>query len=136
MEKNKELSREIKERNGYQMGMCFKNAAMSVVEIPEAKYVEGQFVLIDSDVGKNLYIPITHGWIETKEGEVIDPTLPDDEGVYVKARDWSHEELLDELEKDNVLPIMSYREKDYIKAEVEALSIASNGRLKLRERSK
>lgn len=55
---------------------CYLNAFRVIQNVPEyadADYVEGM-ALFD-------FFPIEHGWVE-KDGVVIDPTLPLDQGVY------------------------------------------------------
>jgi hypothetical protein len=55
---------------------CYLNAFRVIQEVPEyanADYVEGMAVLGG--------LPVEHGWVE-KDGIIIDPTLPDNDGVY------------------------------------------------------
>ena len=55
---------------------CYYNAFHVVMNLPEyanADYVEGMAVFGG--------LPIEHGWVE-KDGVIVDPTLPDRDGVY------------------------------------------------------
>jgi hypothetical protein len=66
-------------------GMCWRNATNVVYRIPEyslATYVEG--IVIHSD--RPTY-PQEHGWVE-REGEIVDPTLPDMDLIYFPALNW------------------------------------------------
>jgi hypothetical protein len=55
---------------------CYYSAFRVIQEVPEyanADYVEGIAILG--------YLPMEHGWVE-KDGVIVDPILPLDQGVY------------------------------------------------------
>ena len=69
---------------------CYLNAFRVVQNVPEyakANYVEGMAVLGG--------LPIEHGWVE-KDGVIIDPTLPEDQGEYFPGLRFSGENGLAE----------------------------------------
>jgi hypothetical protein len=69
-------SKRVRKIVGVKAKQCYLNAFRVIQHVPEyadADYVEGMAVLGG--------LPIEHGWVE-KDGIVIDPTLPDDEGEY------------------------------------------------------
>lgn len=65
---------------------CYKNAVMAIPFLKEdVEYVEGHFV---ADFGDFQY-PLDHAWLRKSDGTILDPTLPEDEGVYFEAKAWS-----------------------------------------------
>lgn len=76
--KNVSLSQTLREKVGARPQQCFHNAYLVVAnerDFINATYVEG--IAVD----KCGFIIGEHGWI-VKEGEIIDPTLPDDDLLY------------------------------------------------------
>ena len=110
MNKDKEESREIQKRNNYEMGMCYKNAAMSLFEVPDTVYVEGYLILTELS-----NVPIDHGWLKKQDGTILDPTLPDDEGIYIEGKTWTREEVSAAVEKKPYVPFgMSVEERNQL----------------------
>lgn len=75
--KNIEESKAVGRLVGAENKQCYANAVRVVWGVPEyqqADYVEG-YAVIDGG------LCIEHGWIE-RDGEIIDPTLPDDDLAY------------------------------------------------------
>lgn len=77
-------------------GDCFRNAFCALVHVPGGKYVEG------FAVGQEKIALITHGWIETKGGRIIDPTpvwlrLPP--ARYFPIRKWTADQALEPRRK-------------------------------------
>src|SRR5579884_1016956 len=65
----RELSRRAHTEVGAKKKECWKNAVMALLTVPElagGTYVEG-FVVAK--------VPIEHGWVETANGTIVDPTL-------------------------------------------------------------
>jgi len=76
-QKNKEESNRVRKLIRAKPQQCYLSAFRVIQAIPEyadADYVEGMAV-VDG------VLPIEHGWVE-KNGEIIDPTLPDDDLAY------------------------------------------------------
>ncbi|MBX7105381.1 MAG: hypothetical protein K1X57_14955 [Gemmataceae bacterium] len=77
MKKNKEESGRIRLLVRAKAKQCYLNAFRVIQSIPEyadADYVEGIVVI-------GGVLPIEHGWVE-RNGEIIDPTMPDDDLAY------------------------------------------------------
>ncbi len=53
---------------------CF-DAAMEVADALKLRYVEGLAMFAVDSGGKPELFPLMHGWCETEEGEIIDPTM-------------------------------------------------------------
>lgn len=81
---------------------CYRNAfrAMSMVTVPTT-YVEGLAMI------PHLGVPLDHGWLETEDGTVLDPTWYDRAPVvYVATYRYEVDELLNELSKNELtLPL-------------------------------
>jgi hypothetical protein len=79
MNKNVEESRKVAKHPKVQVTQqkCYRNAFRVIQYVPgyeDAAYVEGVAVRRNG-------LSIEHGWVEF-DGEIIDPTLPDDEMAY------------------------------------------------------
>lgn len=71
---SKRVNRLIRARVGH----CYSNAFRVVLIVPEyanAEYVEG--MAVNTSTG----LVVEHGWIE-KDGQIVDPTLPDEPMAY------------------------------------------------------
>ena len=78
-------SKRVRKLVGVKVKQCYLNAFRVIQNVPEyakADYVEGMAVLGG--------LPIEHGWVE-KNGIIIDPTLPDDQGEYFPGLRFSGE---------------------------------------------
>ncbi len=74
-------------RIGLEHSRCFYNASRAVRDVPElhnASYVEGVAVIVVE--GKTHYFD--HGWIETADGTIVDPTLACHPGVRRRRVDF------------------------------------------------
>lgn len=77
MKKNKEESSRVRKLIRAKAKQCYLSAfrvIQSIQEYADADYIEGMAV-VDG------VLPIEHGWVEMN-GEIIDPTLPDDDLAY------------------------------------------------------
>lgn len=94
VETSKLIARKIKAKPG----QCWKNAYLSLIELPGAFYVEGW--AWDG-------IAFEHGWIEL-DGRIIDPTLyRDPPRGYVAANRYGLADLLPMLKANNYsLPVI------------------------------
>lgn len=74
---------------------CFRNAFFAAGLIKGSLYVEGFGVI--RDIG----VPLEHGWIETPEGTVIDPTWYDQKAAigYFPLKKWTMDEFIDDAIK-------------------------------------
>ena len=79
---------------------CYGNARRVIERVEgyaNADYVEGIMVC---------KLPIEHGWVE-RDGEIIDPTLPEEEGDYfggIRAR--GNQGLAEALQRTKDLPLL------------------------------
>lgn len=103
-------SRELATRVDAQVKQSYRNAVMALCGgfAPQGcLYAEGWVIT-------ELPLPIAHGWLETPDGGVLDPTLAllhSDEELapfrYVVARRWSRQLVWQHIKNDNAcLPIL------------------------------
>jgi hypothetical protein len=86
MQKNKEESARLAKEIGSKKRQCYRNAFRVILWVREhckSDYVEGIAVFGDGLV-------IEHGWIEAN-GEILDPTIPNDDMTYFPGLRWTGE---------------------------------------------
>jgi hypothetical protein len=86
MQKNKEESARLAKQIRAKKRQCYYNAFSVIFYVKDfagADYVEGYAVTREG-------LAIEHGWIEAN-GEILDPTLPDDDVTYFPGLRWRGE---------------------------------------------
>lgn len=99
---------------GAEKKMCYRNAVMALLTVDDTAIIPDGTRYAEGWVLATLGLPIEHGWLETPDGRVLDPTLvlvdTEEELAgfrYVAARTWDRAAVLEHaITRHQSLPIL------------------------------